>query len=146
MIWLCVASTPVPPGGVQRICFNHPAQDQASIVQWLQTNNLMTAGVQYALHAIPQNDHSNVVLLATQRKMPVFDATAVAAAQHAPRGQRGQTRPNSEVDRTGFQELGDEALPVAGDGEMFDPNFDEGTVSDLARDGTGQFTEQPRQL
>jgi hypothetical protein len=142
MFYMIVASTPVPIGGRQVILVNHPG-DKAQVAQFCRDQGLPTKGVKYKIEGpLPQNDPTPMVLLTQLMMPPQISPEAVAAAMSDPHGQRGQTRPSSQPDSMGFAQMGDEALPVAGDGNMFDETND-GTVSDILQDG-GAMREIPR--
>lgn len=131
-----VANTPVPIGGRQIVLLNHPG-DKAQVVQFCREQGLPTKGVKYQIVGpLPANDPAPMVMLTQLMMPPQISPEAVAAAMSDPHGQQGQNRPSGIPDQMGFAQMGDEALPVAGDGNMFDEQND-GTVSDIMQGGGG---------
>lgn len=142
MIWLLAATSEVPLGGNERVMFTHPSTDRAVVIPYVKAQALGTRGVRYQLHPIPHND-PNELVLCIQRAVPVLSEDAVQAAQSAPHGQAGQVRPTTDRDNMGYQELGDEALPLNNDENVYGDVRD-GTYTDLTRDGA-TLREVPRE-
>jgi hypothetical protein len=134
MYYLMIATSPVPIGGRQAVMINHPG-DKSQVIQFVREQGLPTKGVKYRIEGpLPQNDPTPMVLLTQIMLPPQVSPEAVAAAMSDPHGQRGQNRPTGQPDGMGFAQMGDEALPVAGDGNMFD-EVNDGTISDILQDG-----------
>lgn len=114
---------------------NHPSGNKADVVQFVRQMSLTTKGVKYKIEGPLLTNDPNPLVLVTQLMMPPqVSAEAVAAAMNSPHGQQGQNRPNGQPDGMGFAPLGDEALPVDGDGNMFG-DVNDGTVTDIVQDG-----------
>lgn len=151
MLWWMVPhkdnTVPVPPGGTETAVFNCPAEGgKETAIKFCQANKLGMAGVRYQLVPLVTPPGDEPFILARQvNTTPRVDATAVQAAMTAPHGTRGQDNPSGELDPSGFQQLGDAALPVGGDGDMFGDVRD-GTYLDLIQTPGGGFAETPRIL
>jgi hypothetical protein len=133
MIWLLAATSEVPLGGNERLIFAHPSTDRATVVEYVRSERLGSPRVRYQLYPIPHND-ANALVLCIQRAVPTLSAEAVQAAANAPHGQAGQNRADGQPDHMGFSDLGDAALPLNNDENVFGETQD-GTYTDLVRDG-----------
>lgn len=147
MLYILCATSALPVGAPMRVVFNVAGDKQAAI-NFIRTQRIgelpiTLKGVRYKVELIGSNDCADNMILCVQPQFPQVDASqAVQAAQYSPQGQQGQQRPSGELDAMGFQVLGDEALPVSGDGDVFGDERDS-TVSDLIIDG-GAPREIPR--
>ena len=132
--WIVLNTSPTGVGAIERIVLNHPSQNKADVIAWVRQQNILTKGIKYTIQGpLPVTD-PNPMVLATQRNLLNLSSEAVAAALHNPRGQAGMNRPDAPPDQLGFQRLGDGALPVDAEDNVFG-DVNDGTVSDITQDG-----------
>lgn len=142
MFWIVLNSSQASPGAIERMIVNHPSSDKPTVAEWIKASNMLTRGVKYTLQGpLPVNDPTPM-FLAVQRNLLNLSAEAVAAALHNPRGQAGMNRPDQPLDSMGFQKLGDTALPISNDDQIYGDATD-GSISDIIQNG-GNMMEQPR--
>lgn len=140
MIFFMMATSPVPPDGVETAVFNVAEPRIEAAKRFAVEQGLPTQGVKYKILLIGQTNDTTPLILCVQRKPLILDPSQAALLD--PHGQRGQNRPAGELDSAGFQALGDEALPTEGDGAMYQEPVD-GTFSDIINEG-GAPREIPR--
>ncbi len=134
MLWLFIAQGAVGAGEAERFLINAPTNNPAQAMEYakqlVQSQRIRCGQVQYAPHALQDNDQSTV-MLCIQSKQPLISGEGVAAGQSAP---QGRNLPPGERDNSGFQAIGGDALAGMSD-NMFGDDPCQGTVADIYTNG-----------
>lgn len=139
-LYLFATNQALPPGATDRLVVKHPGTAEQAL-NLARQQGYADPSVGFMAHTIGVSgagDNTIAVLCYHSVPQPEISREHVSAGGGAPvgmpEGQQGRNRPSSEVDmRSGFQELGDDALPVKQDNMFGDTN--DGTYEDVYVNG-----------